>query len=346
MAAGQGRLGASLVTGDGEQASSGPQIDLAALPPSVVVAGLATVSAEGFGDPGPGRRIGPPEGRALARSWPRCPVPALLDGRHARRSRRRAERSSLVDATGPSSPRPRAPFDPSALPGEVLDLATMANHDSDGRASVDLPGIDGWQVVVSAPIPLVSLPIQALAALVALLALLFGFTSWMARQILRPARRWRPPGRASASCTRRAREAALRDSLTGPRQPPRLPGGGRADGRGRPALRHGLLARPHRHRRVQAHQRHARPRHRRPAPGRGRRPHQRDDPHDRRRLPRRRRRVRAPPAAHRRGRARCSSPGASSPAASRTGPAATTARRSRSRRASRPAPSSATPGSS
>ena len=114
------------------------------------------------------------------------------------------------------------------------------------------------------------------------------------------------------------------------RQPPGVPGGRRPDGRGRPPVRDGLLAGAHRHRRVQAHQRHPRPRGRRPAPGRGRQPHQRDHPPHRRGVPGGRRRVRAPPAAHRCRAARSCLPGGSSPAASRTGCTASTAPRSRS----------------
>src|SRR6185503_16587534 len=73
----------------------------------------------------------------------------------------------VADATGLVLAESTGPFDPSALPGEVLDLATMAAHDSDGRTELTLPGIDGWQVVVAAPIPLVEMPVQALAALAA-----------------------------------------------------------------------------------------------------------------------------------------------------------------------------------
>ena len=113
----------------------------------------------------------------------------------------------LAESTGP--------FDPSALPGEVLDLATMAAHDSDGRTEINLPGIEGWHVVVAAPIPLIEMPVQALAALGAMLVLLVVFTMWMARQILRPAQALEDSRSRLHELYESAREAALRDSLTG-----------------------------------------------------------------------------------------------------------------------------------
>jgi diguanylate cyclase (GGDEF)-like protein len=121
----------------------------------------------------------------------------------------------LADGSGAILAEAAGPFDPGALPGEVLDLATMAAHESDGRADVDLPGISGWQVAASAPIPLVAMPVQALAALGAMLVLLVGFTIWMARQILRPARALEASRSRLHELYESAREAALRDSLTG-----------------------------------------------------------------------------------------------------------------------------------
>jgi diguanylate cyclase (GGDEF)-like protein len=207
-------LGASLVTGDGEQASYGSRINLGALPPSVVVAGLATVTPKESETQVLVVESAHQKGKGTRTLVAALSLPALLTvatpgvstpGRALR----------ILDATGALIAKAEGPFDPSALPGEVLDLATMANHDSDGRASVNLPGIDGWQVVISAPIPLVSLPIHAVAALAALLALLCGFTVWMARQILRPARALEASRSRLRELYETAREAALRDSLTG-----------------------------------------------------------------------------------------------------------------------------------
>src|SRR4029078_5194937 len=91
----------------------------------------------------------------------------------------------------------------------------MAAHDSDGRATLDLPGLGGWQGVGAAPIPLVALPLTALRAPGALLVLLIGFTVWMARQILRPAAALEAQRSRLHELYESAREAALRDSLTG-----------------------------------------------------------------------------------------------------------------------------------
>jgi len=121
----------------------------------------------------------------------------------------------MADPSGAVIAEASGNFDPSAIPGEVLDIATMAAGDSDGRATLNLPGISGWQVVVAAPIPLVALPLTALGALVAMLLLLIGFTIWMARQILRPAAALEASRSRLHELYESAREAALRDSLTG-----------------------------------------------------------------------------------------------------------------------------------
>jgi diguanylate cyclase (GGDEF)-like protein len=207
-------LGAALVTGEGEQATYGADIDLDALPPSVVIAGLATVTPKESETQVLVVESAHQKGKGTRTIVAALSLPALLTvATPGVETPGRALR--LLDATGTLIAKAEGPFDPSALPGEVLDLATLANHDSDGRASVNLPGIDGWQVVVTAPIPLVSLPIQALTALAALLALLFGFTVWMARQILRPARALEASRARLRELYETAREAALRDSLTG-----------------------------------------------------------------------------------------------------------------------------------
>lgn len=206
-------VGATLLTADGTKASFGVPIDVKSLPPGVVVGGLASVPDA------PDARIlvvetskaGDKPARTLisAVSVPELLLAATpkveLPGRVVR----------MTDATGMVVAESGNGFDPSAIPGEVLDIATMAAHDSDGRATLDLPGIAGWQIVVSAPIPLVALPIQALGALTAMLLLLIGFTIWMARQILRPAAALEASRSRLRELYESAREAALRDSLTG-----------------------------------------------------------------------------------------------------------------------------------
>ena len=206
-------LGTTLLTGDGSVAGFGPPLDLKSLPAGLIVNGLVSIKSE------TGLRLlvvetagaGSKPARTIVSS---VSVPTLLSattpdvnmpGRVMR----------ITDPTGAVLAESQGTFDPSALPGEVFDLATMATHDSDGRATIDLPGIEGWQIVVSAPIPLVSLPIQALGALAAMLLLLVVFTIWMARQILRPAANLEASRSRLRELYESAREAALRDSLTG-----------------------------------------------------------------------------------------------------------------------------------
>jgi diguanylate cyclase (GGDEF)-like protein len=208
-------VSATLVTAGGSQAQFGDPINLKALPPGVVLAGLAQVP--GTASSGDAQiLVVQSNGDAKA---PRSIVTAVsvqgllkvatppvdMPGRVLR----------MTDATGSVIAEADGPFDPSALPGEILDIATMAAHDSDGRSTADLPGITGWQVVISAPIPLVAMPIQALGALGAMLLLLVFFTTWMARQILRPAAQLEASRSRLRELYESAREAALRDSLTG-----------------------------------------------------------------------------------------------------------------------------------
>jgi diguanylate cyclase (GGDEF)-like protein len=121
----------------------------------------------------------------------------------------------LTDADGNPLSVDRGAFDAAAIPGQVLDLATEAAHDSDGLHVLDVPGLDGWTLAVSAPIPVTELPLPAIGALAALIVLLAGFTLWMARQILRPAAQLEASRSRMRELYETAREAALRDSLTG-----------------------------------------------------------------------------------------------------------------------------------
>ncbi|HEY4228186.1 MAG TPA: bifunctional diguanylate cyclase/phosphodiesterase [Candidatus Limnocylindrales bacterium] len=207
-------LAATLVTAGGNQAQFGAPINLKTLPPGVILEGLASVPSSGTagaqilvvesdGDAKAARTIVTAVSveRLLAAATP----PVDMPGRVLR----------MTDATGTVLAEADGPFDPSALPGEILDIATMAAHDTDGRSTADLPGIGGWQVVVSAPIPLVAMPVQALGALAAMLLLLVVFTTWMARQILRPAANLEASRSRLRELYESAREAALRDSLTG-----------------------------------------------------------------------------------------------------------------------------------
>ena len=121
----------------------------------------------------------------------------------------------VLDAAGSAIASVNASFDASALPGQVLDLATEGSHDSDALSALAIDGLPPWTVIASAPIPLAELPVFALAALGGLLLLLTGFTLWMARQILRPAAQLEASRSRLRELYESAREAALRDNLTG-----------------------------------------------------------------------------------------------------------------------------------
>ena len=204
---------ATLLAGDGVVAAFGAKLDLKVLPPELIVSGLVSVSGDG------GRRIlvvetSPARAKPARTIVSTIDVPRLLaaatpdvemPGRVLR----------ITDANGLLIAESEGPFDPSVLPGEMLDLATMAAHDADGRAPIELAGLTGWQMVVSGPIPLVAMPVQALSALGAMLVLLGVFTVWMARQILRPAAQLEASRSRLRELYESAREAALRDSLTG-----------------------------------------------------------------------------------------------------------------------------------
>jgi diguanylate cyclase (GGDEF)-like protein len=141
-------------------------------------------------------------------------VPALL-GWAAHAEGIPGQNVRVLDAAGAAIASVDASFDPSALPGQVLDLATEGSHDSDALSTLAIDGLAPWTVIVSAPIPLAQLPVAALAALGGLLLLLIGFTLWMARQILRPAAQLEASRSRLRELYESAREAALRDNLTG-----------------------------------------------------------------------------------------------------------------------------------
>lgn len=212
-------LGAMLLNGNGVVSASGPPLDVKTLPPGLILTGVATLPGDRDSSTETGTRLlivestgeGVKPARTLiatvsVRSLLAAATPAVeMPGRILH----------LSDATGAVLAQAGGAFDPTAIPGEVLEIATMAAHDSDGRATIDVPGIEGWQINVAAPIPLVAMPVQALGALGAMLLLLVVFTIWMARQILRPATQLEAQRSALRELYETAREAALRDSLTG-----------------------------------------------------------------------------------------------------------------------------------
>ena len=101
------------------------------------------------------------------------------------------------------------------LPATVIDMAANGSETSQGEAAIGLPQLDNWHVVARAPLPVAAIPFPAVATLVGLLALLIGFIWWMARQIVRPAAELEAQRSRLHDLYETARDAALRDSLTG-----------------------------------------------------------------------------------------------------------------------------------
>lgn len=120
----------------------------------------------------------------------------------------------LVDADG----RVLASVGPTGginLPGTVIELAANASEAAEGEALMELPGLSGWRVVATAPLPVAELPFPAVATLAGLLLLLVAFTFWMARHIIRPAAVLEAERARFHQLYAAAHEASLLDSLTG-----------------------------------------------------------------------------------------------------------------------------------
>ncbi|HEX5590802.1 MAG TPA: EAL domain-containing protein [Candidatus Limnocylindrales bacterium] len=156
----------------------------------------------------PGAADGPPAGSiAVAVSVPdllRWAIPDAVAGRTV----------DLIDASG----RVIASVGQGGalgLPETVIDLAANTSEATEGLAEVGVPGLAGWRIAASAPLPVTAIPFPAVAALAGLVILLIGFTWWMARQILRPAAELDARRARLHELYESARDAALRDSLTG-----------------------------------------------------------------------------------------------------------------------------------
>jgi diguanylate cyclase (GGDEF)-like protein len=205
-------IGVTLRDGSGVKAAYGAPIDLAILPRGDPVDGLTAVTADA--ESSSVVLVTLPESGAHLELITVISLPALLNW-SAPTVKVPGQTIGLVDDGGVTVATYHAAFDPTALPGQVLDIATEAAHDSDGASTIDVDGLDGWSAVVSAPIPLAALPLGAIAALAALITTLIGFTLWMTRQILRPAAQLEASRSRLRELYESAREAALRDNLTG-----------------------------------------------------------------------------------------------------------------------------------
>jgi diguanylate cyclase (GGDEF)-like protein len=208
-------LGVTLLDASGIRAGYGAPLDQATLPAGAPAAGVYPVAGSGADD---GTLLliqpaDPPVASHLS-IVATISLAALLQWASPPSSIP-SQTLALTDAAGTTIAAYHAPFDASALPGQFLDLATEAAHDSDGLSTLDVSGLPGWTVIVSAPIPLASLPVPAIGALGVLILLLGGFTIWMATQILRPASQLEASRSRLRELYESAREAALHDNLTG-----------------------------------------------------------------------------------------------------------------------------------
>jgi diguanylate cyclase (GGDEF)-like protein len=121
----------------------------------------------------------------------------------------------LRDAAGHPLAVAGEDLDAAGLTGAVLDLATDASRGTAGIAPLVVPGLPAWQLVASAPLTVTELSPLFLVGLAVLLGLLLWLVIWMARSILRPAARLEASRGRLRELYESAREAALRDSLTG-----------------------------------------------------------------------------------------------------------------------------------
>ena len=97
----------------------------------------------------------------------------------------------------------------------VIELSADPSSINTGSAPVQLPDLSGWSIVASAPLTIVSLPVPAVATLTALLVLLAVAAWWMGRGVLAPAAALDAQRVRFQELYELAREASLRDSLTG-----------------------------------------------------------------------------------------------------------------------------------
>lgn len=121
----------------------------------------------------------------------------------------------LRDGTGRQLAVAGDEFDAMGLPTAVLDLATDASRGTAGVAAIGVPGLGTWQLTVNAPLSVAGLSPVAIAALVGLLLVLVWLVWQMGRAILRPAARLEASRDRLRGLYESARDAALRDSLTG-----------------------------------------------------------------------------------------------------------------------------------
>ncbi|MBA3877350.1 MAG: hypothetical protein C0498_10495 [Anaerolinea sp.] len=164
----------------------------------------------------PGAGDGPPLGAVVAS----IPLTALMmwaspDPAARGHSVRTSHSVKLLDAGGRVLGSAEPPEAGINLPDTVIELAANSSGAAEGQAPIALPGLSGWRVIATAPLPVTELPFPAIAALAGLLALLIAFTWWMARHIIRPAAVLDAERARLHELYEAAHAASLRDSLTG-----------------------------------------------------------------------------------------------------------------------------------
>ena len=122
---------------------------------------------------------------------------------------------AVIGADGAEIASWRQPFDAGALPGQILDYVTEASHDTQGSSPIAVGDITEWRLTVRAPIPMSAYPVVTIWALLGLLIALAVFTGWMAGRIVRPAAELESSRSRLRALYESAREASIRDSLTG-----------------------------------------------------------------------------------------------------------------------------------
>ncbi|MEO5919347.1 MAG: bifunctional diguanylate cyclase/phosphodiesterase, partial [Candidatus Limnocylindrales bacterium] len=126
-----------------------------------------------------------------------------------------ADRIELTDVSGQFGTAVTNLTSTTVAPGSMIESQTDRSVLARGVSTLETPGLRGWQVIASAPQSVLELPMAMLAALVFMLALLIGFTFWMARKIIAPAAEMEEQRARFHDLYMTAREAALQDSLTG-----------------------------------------------------------------------------------------------------------------------------------
>ena len=160
--------------------------------------------------PIPGVEVGPPAGVVVAS----VPIDTLLRWSSLGIGLP-GEELALIGADGTAFSRISTTIEPGPGDQPILEIVGDPTTRATGSSPVLLPGLEGVKVIASAPMTVAALPLPAVAALVALILLLVGAIWWMGRKIVAPAAALDTQRAHFQALYQSARDAALRDSLTG-----------------------------------------------------------------------------------------------------------------------------------